>query len=377
MCVIIHRPAGIEFPFTKLKNAVLRNQDGFGLVTHLGSGELDIRREWNGIKNDPDFIYSLMQDAKDYPISLHLRFATAGNKSLENCHPFTVMNKKDHGRDILFFHNGTLTPFKDTKSSASDSALFNEKILIPLVTMAVDAYEDEWASSPRLQSVLQHFAGTWNVFSLIDNKDNSLIINRSQGHEEGGWWASNNSYFGSSGYQYTSLSDGEWEEYISETGAKRYTYKKRSSSQSTTTPTTTSTPSTKTVSESPSSSKSSVPSTGPTSRVPWNTEEKKTMTESPLEEEATKLRNFLTKYSSETTCPSNSFVMFESIGRESFRSLADIVSLRELLSLSADEVEELVSEFPMMACCLIMDLLLELYQTPTSKKIEQEVTHVA
>lgn len=350
MCVIIHRQAGKDVPFEMLKNAVLRNRDGFGLITHLGSGELDVRHEFNPKGNDPEFIQSLMLDAKDYPVSLHLRFSTAGEKSKENCHPFKVGSKDIIGRDVYFFHNGTMSQFQ-TRTGPSDSNLFAQAIVQHAVKMAVDAYGEDWAKSPSLEQILSYYAGTYSVFTLVDSFEGHMVINRDLGKTFDGWWASNNSYFHApSTYTYAPATVGG--------GAKGTANPPKTSGVTNGAKTTSSS-----VATTPTAS-----TTKPTDLtqclLPWAEDDgdgETQVTEAALlRREAKKIRSFLELYTGKDG-PSNGFIMFKSIGVEKFRELAGIDSLYDLVSLDPDDIDDIVDQFPRMASMLISDLLQELY----------------
>lgn len=379
MCVIIHRQAGVEVPYEKLKNAVSRNRDGFGLITHLGSGELDVRHEFDPKGNDPEFIHSLLLDAKDHPISLHLRYSTAGELSKMNCHPFKVGSKEDIGRDVYFFHNGTISQFSTSKKGPSDSNLFSKAIVQHAVKMAVDAYGEDWHKSPALSSILEYYAGTYSVFTLVDNYTGNLIINRDLGKEFEGWWASNNSYFhnpasttyysyGGSSKSTTNPPDRSGAPQGSTAAVSKTSCGMRTGTTSQTSSTTT-TPSTE-------PAKSNV-----TALLPWDKRGKETenmeyVTEIELlNREAKKLKSFLDIYTSKEDGPTNGFIMFKSIGSEKFRDLAGIYSLRDLVSLDPDDIDDIVDQFPRMASMLICDLLAELYIQDGTATVEKK-SHV-
>lgn len=391
MCVIIHRQAGVEIPYEKLKNAVSRNRDGFGLITHLGCGELDVRHEFDPKGNDPEFIQSLLLDAKDHPVSLHLRYSTAGELSKLNCHPFKVGSKEDIGRDVYFFHNGTISQFSTGKKGPSDSNLFSKAIVQHAVKMAVDAYGEDWHKSPALSSILEYYAGTHSVFTLVDNYTGNLIINRDLGKEFDGWWASNNSYFNSPAsttyYSYggssksTANPPGRSGAPLGSTATVSKTSCGMMTGTTSQTSSTTTTHSTEHV-------KSNV-----TALLPWDrssasqgnvvadkgtkeTENMEHITEAELlRREANKLKSFLDLYTNKEDSPTNGFIMFKSIGSEKFRDLAGIYSLRDLVSLDPDDIDDIVDQFPRMASMLICDLLAELYIQEGTATVEKK-SHV-
>lgn len=391
MCVIIHRQAGVEIPYEKLKNAVSRNRDGFGLITHLGSGELDVRHEFDPKGNDPEFIQSLLLDAKDHPVSLHLRYSTAGELSKLNCHPFKVGSKEDIGRDVYFFHNGTISQFSTGKKGPSDSNLFSKAIVQHAVKMAVDAYGEDWHKSPALSSILEYYAGTYSVFTLVDNYTGNLIINRDLGKEFDGWWASNNSYFHSPAsttyYSYggssksTANPPGQSRAPLGSTAADSKTSCGMKTGTTSQTSSTTTTPSNEPANRSSASQTNGVGGSNVTALLPWDKRGKETenmeyVTEAELlNREAKKLKSFLDIYTSKEDGPTNGFIMFKSIGSEKFRDLAGVYSLRDLVSLDPDDIDDIVDQFPRMASMLICDLLAELYIQEGTATVEKK-SHV-
>lgn len=112
MCLIIAAPSGQPTPKKHLENAYLAgNNDGWGISYWTGTKVL-VRKGFD--------MQELLRAAKfveEKPHVIHLRWATAGHKSLENCHPFRVH------KNMYLSHNGIL-PFQPEKGdSRSDTAI--------------------------------------------------------------------------------------------------------------------------------------------------------------------------------------------------------------------------------------------------------------
>lgn len=190
MCVIIARAPNVDIDPEKIESACIVNNDGYGF-TVINDGKFDTYK--NVAPNKAAELIKRLEDAKDQMVMVHLRFRTDGDISLENCHPFTVTTKDDHGIDIQLMHNGVISDFSGGKDEYSDTYRFNELILKPLFIRSLKALEDpsKWASDPTISMIVHKYAGAGNVFTIYDTDGNSLVTNKARGVEHKGWWASN------------------------------------------------------------------------------------------------------------------------------------------------------------------------------------------
>ena len=197
MCVIILRNPGIVVPFEKLESACVVNPDGWG-ISVADRGRL-LTTKGVGAKTDPEEIARMLEDAKDQPLMLHLRFNTVGARNIDNCHPFTTMKRDDDGVDLAFSHNGTLYSWKEQNSEYSDSYWLNEQFCKPLFKRILSyTGEENLLKDPFAISLLEDTAGSTSLFGFIDGNGVQLAINHSNGHEHEGWWSSNNYSFNQS-----------------------------------------------------------------------------------------------------------------------------------------------------------------------------------
>ena len=160
MCVIIHKPAGVQMPQLHiLESCFLRNRDGIGFCTSSG-------KTWHGM-SFYKFLSELGKTDDSEEIIIHFRWATHGSVSRKNCHPFY---DKEH--DIWFAHNGVL-PIRPTKDRTDSETFFRDRF-IPLL----DAYEYDnpklwdWVNVERGMSrfIFMHGKevkrlGTWHNFA--------------------------------------------------------------------------------------------------------------------------------------------------------------------------------------------------------------------
>lgn len=190
MCVIIDLPAGKSFSYEKLKNATFNNPDGFGLIS-IDRGKMEVNKFWDDKGNDPDKVAKELEERFDTRRFLHLRYATAGDKDSTNSHPFTVIDNSD--LRVEFMHNGTLYKFKEHTAKESDTFLFNQKFLIPLLSRyhgdgGFGDFHDDFVK----KLLDEHFNGS-NRGLLISNKQDPLFLGNWVTEE--GFKVSNNDYF--------------------------------------------------------------------------------------------------------------------------------------------------------------------------------------
>lgn len=130
-----------------------RNNDGFGAMW-IEDGRVNHFKTLNMSKDE---IYGTMEEyVERYPdVIFHMRLKTHGRIIPGLSHPFRILNKKRHGKDLFFMHNGILGSFgNNLKYGQSDTTVFKDKVLIPLLTRDPDALEDPevWEAINKLTS---------------------------------------------------------------------------------------------------------------------------------------------------------------------------------------------------------------------------------
>lgn len=132
MCVIIHLLEGKEFPSDKLFNSAANNWHGWGIIIKRPGENLQVIKELpqNGTHKDIDRIQRILDDNKEFERFIHFRYSTKGATSLDNCHPFTLVNGAD--RQCYMMHNGTYHTLGSYNSSGdSDTKELVDKWLVP------------------------------------------------------------------------------------------------------------------------------------------------------------------------------------------------------------------------------------------------------
>jgi len=159
------------------------NSDGAG-VMYADDGNLIIQKILP--KSPQDFIEFYHANIKGKNCAFHLRMKTHGDIDLENCHPYEVLNRADHGIDIWLMHNGILSTGNKADTSKSDTWHYIRDFLRPMLIE-----NPEFAFHPSFASIVGSHIGSSNKFVLMDNLGRIATINQSSGVFWAGLWLSN------------------------------------------------------------------------------------------------------------------------------------------------------------------------------------------
>ena len=135
MCVIIHKPAGIQLGKSSsdllriLQDAAAMNRDGFGIQAWDKQSGGKLVTNWKHATDQAKILevaYTNL-DRVDLEVVAHWRLATHGEIIEANCHPFPINSK------LSFFHNGVLSGFGSVQKGRekSDTLDFVESVLRP------------------------------------------------------------------------------------------------------------------------------------------------------------------------------------------------------------------------------------------------------
>jgi predicted glutamine amidotransferase len=159
------------------------NSDGVG-VMYSSNNEIIIQKILP--KSAQDFIEFYHSSIKGKNCAFHLRMKTHGDIDLENCHPYEVLNRADHGIDLWLMHNGVLSTGNKADTSKSDTWHYIRDYLRP---MLID--NPEFAFHPSFSDIVGKHIGSSNKFVLMDEQGRQAVINQSSGVFWAGLWLSN------------------------------------------------------------------------------------------------------------------------------------------------------------------------------------------
>ena len=139
MCLLLSRKGGSpELNEAWLKDFFTKNDDGFGFMYAL-DGKLHVDKSLGKVG---EFIDKWRQmEAAGYDFVCHLRMRTHGDISLENCHPYQVLDGS-HGIEMWMAHNGVLSNGNAADITKSDTWHFIKDYLRPLLDPAVGGNPD-------------------------------------------------------------------------------------------------------------------------------------------------------------------------------------------------------------------------------------------
>ena len=168
MCVIIDKPVGATLQEYKLEAAIDINKDGFGLMYFCPKEKIiKVERHLSKYFYEGErlLIEKFNKELKNVHAIFHLRFATHGTVSVPNVHPFKVLNKEEHGRDLFFMHNGMINIESDDlcDKDKSDTALFSEYVLLPTLSKQPD-----FIFNKAFQGLIESYVGSSRLLFLDD-----------------------------------------------------------------------------------------------------------------------------------------------------------------------------------------------------------------
>jgi predicted glutamine amidotransferase len=158
------------------------NSDGWG-VMFPENGRIRTIHSMSGVEE----LIRVTDRLRGVPHSIHFRFRTRGEVGEAQCHPFEILNKKEHGMDLWMMHNGTFSgvPVEDTDS---DSKIFAGMLRNKIMEMSK---ENPGVPFKTVLRTFKNIIGTHNKLMFMSSGMDAILVNGSRGTWMGGVWFSN------------------------------------------------------------------------------------------------------------------------------------------------------------------------------------------
>jgi len=144
-----------------MRNAMQNNDDGWGFVARLRSGEMVVRRGIGGY----DSFANAIEPYAEAQMAIHFRMATHGSVRKGNCHPFMI------SPTLAVVHNGVIPIEQNVDKDRSDTWHFVELILKKFHAIRKDFWmRQEFkftieAATSGSKLVFLRSDGTWGIYN--------------------------------------------------------------------------------------------------------------------------------------------------------------------------------------------------------------------
>ena len=184
MCLIIKSDNASELKQNLLTSAYHNNSDGFGGM-FLADGKIQTFKHLPKTEADVVSLWDKYKDMK-IPMGLHFRFTTNGGTNRSNCHPFEVLNMKQHNRSIWVMHNGPQLPTPMIDVDKSDTHQYVKWVLRPMLAHNPELlYNSDW------RDMIEESIGSDKLLFLDGSNGKFTIINEDHGETMDNMWLSN------------------------------------------------------------------------------------------------------------------------------------------------------------------------------------------
>lgn len=178
MCIIAIKPQGKAlFPDTMIKAMFENNHDGAGFM-YAKDGQVHISKGYMTLPLLQSALTAL-GDVSEYPLILHCRIGTHGDKSQANTHPYPVSSLVDDLENLRIdcqlgvVHNGVISGLIP-RAKINDTMEYILDVIAPLQTLNPRAYLDSMGQlilSTTCKSKLAFLDGTGEIVTIGDFVD--------------------------------------------------------------------------------------------------------------------------------------------------------------------------------------------------------------
>lgn len=189
MCMITFVPANIDIPWEGIENGSIFNDDGHGWAIASKKG-LEVGKSMSYAVAALTLAQAREEHGPDSLVMFHSRFATHGEKTTFNVHPFYVAD------DTIMAHNGILPAkwqpkWNDKKERRSDTRIFADEVGREF------SRTPNGVPSRRGGKQIGDMIGSGNKLVFLTAKDGQpkvRIVNAHQGIFTEGVWYSNSGF---------------------------------------------------------------------------------------------------------------------------------------------------------------------------------------
>lgn len=214
MCLIIKKPHGKVIPAKHLLYSSDHNADGWGIMW-ASNGRVHVER---GMETGVKALNAALATAKNRRVYTHQRFGTHGSKTLDNCHPFCVLDKDRDGIDLYLMHNGVLSAVPEFDLTKSDTWHYMQALRGAILA------DRSLLTNAAFWKAIAVDIGRSNKFVFLFGDGREVILNRDSGTDIDGLWYSNTYSIKDMYESYQQPYGGHWE--TVPTGGKIWRYNK-------------------------------------------------------------------------------------------------------------------------------------------------------
>lgn len=206
MCMLCVIPPDTIPDRDKLENSALNNPHGYGFAIVVPEENRIICERTMSADESINRFLELRAQYKTGYAMWHARYATSGEQTVDNCHPFVLPDER-YPDTTYIGHNGILDVIEPKHEKRSDTRIFVEDLL-PAIG-GVKAFDND-----QVWNLLDEFTRGSKVCVLTihpEAKYQMYLFHEDAGNtdKDGVWWSNNScelsysSYYGSSGTKHS------------------------------------------------------------------------------------------------------------------------------------------------------------------------------